>query len=401
MGADPLPSLVVLDPVGGISGDMFIAAMLDAWPALGAPVLRAIGDSGLPHGCNVSLVQRRSGGLAATGFVFEGNAAVPSGAYLDLRQRLAEAALPPPVRDHAQAILALLAEAEAAVHRMPVERVHFHELADWDTQADIIGAAAIIDLLAEARWQCRPLPLGGGLVRTAHGLLPVPAPAAAHLLAGFAFRADDGVAGERVTPTGAAILRYLAPRCIADGLPGRLVATGTGAGSRQLPGIPNVLRVLGFAAAEPASDSVLVIEFDIDDQSPEDLATGLDRLRAMPGVRDVATFAGIGKKGRWLQAVRLIADPAHRDAVVSAIFEETATLGLRLRHEARAVLARRTVVVEDESGPVRVKLADRPGRRTGKAEADDVASRPGGAVGRARARRSAVGRALRATERAP
>jgi pyridinium-3,5-bisthiocarboxylic acid mononucleotide nickel chelatase len=401
MRADPLPSLVVLDPVGGVSGDMFIAAVLDAWPLLAEPVLRAIGDSGLPPGCEVSLVERRNGGLAGAGFVFEGNAAAPSGAYPDLRKRLAEAPLSPSIRDHALAILALLAEAEAAVHRVPIESVHFHELADWDTQADIVGAAAIIDLLREARWQCRPLPLGSGTVRTAHGLLPVPAPAAAHLLTGFTFRADDGVSGERVTPTGAAILRYLAPRCADDGLPGTLVASGMGAGSRQLPGIPNVLRLLGFAAAGPAGDTVLVIELDIDDQSPEDLATGLERLRDVPGVRDIATFAGIGKKGRWLQAVRVMADPALRDAVVGAIFEETTTLGLRLRHEQRAVLARRTVVVEDESGPVRVKLADRRGRRTGKAEADDVAARSGGASGRARARRSAVSRALRAAERAP
>lgn len=401
MRADPLPSLVVLDPVGGVSGDMFIAAALDAWPRFAEPVLRAIGDGGLPPGCKVSLVQRRSGGLAGAGFVFEGNAAAPSGAYPDLRHRLAEAPLSRSVRDHALAILALLAEAEAAVHRVPIESVHFHELADWDTQADIVGAATIIDLLAETRWQCRPLPLGSGTVRAAHGLLPVPAPAAAHLLAGFTFRADDGVPGERVTPTGAAILRYLAPRCADDGLPGTLVASGMGAGSRQLLGIPNVLRLLAFAAAGPAGDAVLVIEFDIDDQSPEDLATGLERLRGMPGVRDIVTFAGIGKKGRWLQAVRVMADPALRDAVVGAIFEETTTLGLRLRHEQRAVLARRTVVVEDRSGPVRVKLADRPGRRTGKAEADDVAALAGGASGRARARRSAVARALRAAERTP
>jgi uncharacterized protein (TIGR00299 family) protein len=401
MRADPLPSLVILDPVGGVSGDMFIAAALDAWPRFAEPVLRAIAESGLPPGCEVSLVQRRSGGLAAAGFVFEGNAAAPSGAYPVLRRRLAEAPLSPSIRDHALAILALLAEAEAAVHRVPIESVHFHELADWDTQADIVGAAAIIDLLAETRWQCRKLPLGSGTVRAAHGLLPVPAPAAAHLLAGFTFRADDGIEGERVTPTGAAILRYLKAGSAEDGLPGTLVASGMGAGSRQLPGIPNVLRLLGFAAAGPAGDTVLVIEFDIDDQSPEDLATGLDHLRGMPGVRDIATFAGIGKKGRWLQAVRVMADPALRDAVVGAIFEETTTLGLRLRHEQRAVLARRTVVVEDESGPVRVKLAERGARRTGKAEADDVATRAGGASGRARARRSAVGRALREPERTP
>lgn len=397
----PLPSLVVLDPVGGVSGDMFIAAVLDALPRLATPVLRAIRNSGLPPGSKVSLVQRRSGGLAAAGLVFEGSAVVTSGAYPDLRRRLAEAPLAASTRDHALAILTLLAEAEAAVHRVPIERVHFHELADWDTQADIVGAAAIIDLLPGARWYCRPLPLGTGTVHGAHGLLPVPAPAASHLLAGFAFRTDDGAPGERVTPTGAAILRYLNPRFAGDGPPGKLIATGMGAGSQQLPGVPNVLRILGFAAAEPAGDTILVIEFDIDDQSPEELATGLDRLRRISGVRDVATFPGIGKKGRLMQAVRVMADPAHRDAVVGAIFEETTTLGLRLRREERAVLARRTVVVEDENGPVRVKLADRRGRRTGKAEADDVAARAGDADARARVRRSAVARALRAVGHAP
>jgi uncharacterized protein (TIGR00299 family) protein len=400
MGIDPLPSLVVLDPVGGVSGDMFIAAVLDAWPALAVPVLTAIRDSGLPPGSNVSLAQRRSGGIAGSGFVFAGSAAAPSGAYPDFRRRLAEARLSEPIRAHALAILKLLAEAEAAVHRVPLETVHFHELADWDTQADIVGAAAIIDLLDGAHWHCRPLPLGSGTVRAAHGLLPVPAPATAHLLVGFSFGLDDGVPGERVTPTGAAILRYLAPRGFGEGPPGKLIATGVGAGTRHLPGIPNVLRVLGFAGEEAARETVLVIEFDIDDQSPEELATGFDHLRQVPGVRDVVSFQGVGKKGRWVQAVRVMADPGHRDAVVVAVFQETATLGLRLRREERAVLARQTVVVEDENGPVRVKLADRPGRRTGKAEADDVAARGVGAEGRAHLRRSAIQRALRKAEEA-
>jgi pyridinium-3,5-bisthiocarboxylic acid mononucleotide nickel chelatase len=398
MGTRSLPSLIVLDPVGGVSGDMFIAAILDAWPALADPVLDVIRNSGLPSTSRVSLVERRSSGLAGSGFVFEGHAAAPSGAYPDIRGRLAEAALPASIRTHALAILALLAEAEAAVHRVAIERVHFHELADWDTQADIVGAAAIIDRLEMARWHCRPLPLGTGTVETAHGLLPLPAPAAAQLLAGFAFRADDGLPGERVTPTGAAILRYLAPRFDRREVPGQLVAIGIGAGSRSLAGIPNVLRVLGFVGTQPADDDVLVIEFDIDDQSPEELATGLDRLRLVPGVRDVATFQGLGKKGRWLQAVRVMADPAHRDAVVVAVFEETATLGVRLRREERMVLARHTVVVDDDHGSIRVKIAERPGRRTGKPEADDIAARAEGAESRARLRRAAIERALGAKE---
>lgn len=397
MGTRPLPSCIVLDPVGGVSGDMFAAAILDAWPALVEPVLAAVRNSGLPATCRVSLVDRRSGGLAGCGFVFEGDASAPTGAYPDIRRRLAGAALSASVRAHALAILKLLAEAEAAVHRVAVDHVHFHELADWDTQADIVAAAMIIDRLNGARWHCRPLPLGTGTVRTAHGLLPIPAPAAAQLLTGFAFSADDGLPGERVTPTGAAILRYLAPRFVGGEPPGVLIATGTGAGSRQLPGIPNVLRVLGFTGA-PSADDVLVIEFDIDDQSPEELAIGLERLREVPGVRDVATFQGLGKKGRWLQAVRVMAEPAHRDAVVNAVFDETTTLGVRLRREERMVLPRHTVVVEGESGPVRVKVAERAGRRTAKAEADDIATHGVGTRGRTRLRRTAIDRALRVTE---
>jgi pyridinium-3,5-bisthiocarboxylic acid mononucleotide nickel chelatase len=400
MEVHSLPSFLILDPVGGVSGDMFIAAMLDAWPFLAEPVFDAVRHGGLPATARVALIERHSGGLAGRGFVFEGHRSAPTGAYSDVRHRLTEAELSASIRAHALAILRLLAEAEATVHRVAIDDVHFHELADWDTQADIVAAAAIIDRLEGARWHCRPLPLGTGTVRTAHGLLPIPAPATAELLAGFTFRADDGAPGERVTPTGAAILRHLAPRFDGGEPRGRLIATGVGAGSQPLPGIPNVLRVLGFAG-EPSADDVLVIEFDIDDQSPEELATGLERLRSVPGVRDVATFHGIGKKGRWLQAVRVMADPACRDAVVAAVFDETSTLGVRLRREERAVLARRTVVVDDEGAPVRVKVAERPGRRTAKPEADDIAARAEGAEGRARLRRVAIDRALRATESEP
>jgi pyridinium-3,5-bisthiocarboxylic acid mononucleotide nickel chelatase len=394
------PSFIILDPVGGVSGDMFIAAILDAWPALAEPVFDAVLHSGLPATARVSLVERHSGGLAGRGFVFKGDSSAPTGAYLDIHHRLAEADLSASIRAHALAILRLLAEAEAAVHRVAIDDVHFHELADWDTQADIVAAAALIDRLEGARWYCRPLPLGTGTVRTAHGLLPIPAPAAAQLLVGFTFRADDSVPGERVTPTGAAILRHLTPQFDGGEPRGRLIAAGVGAGSQALPGIPNVLRVLGFVG-EPSVDDVLVIEFDIDDQSPEELAIGLERLRSVPGVRDVATFHGIGKKGRWLQAVRVMADPARRDAVVAAVFDETATLGVRLRREERAVLARRTVVVGDDGASVRVKVVERPGRRTAKPEADDIAARGQDAEGRARLRRLAVDRALRATESEP
>jgi pyridinium-3,5-bisthiocarboxylic acid mononucleotide nickel chelatase len=389
---DERPAAIVLDPIGGVSGDMFVAALLDAFPALVEPVLEAMRRAGLPPEVKVALVKRRSGGIAAAGLAFEGALQAPSGDYRAFRARLEAADLSAPIRRHALCILALLAEAEAAIHAVPVDDVHFHEISDWDTQADIVGAAAIVDALGDVSWHCRPLPLGSGAVKAAHGLLPVPAPATALLLKGFAFRADDGIAGERVTPTGAAILRYLA--AANAGVPaGKLLATGTGAGTRQLRGAPNILRVLALSAITQSAESILVVEFDVDDQSPEETAIALDNLRAVAGVRDVATFQGLGKKGRWLQAVRVMAEPAARDAVVEAIFSETTTLGLRLREESRVTLPRREVVVDSETGPTRVKLAERPTGITAKAESDDVA-RAKRASGRARVRRSAARRAL-------
>jgi uncharacterized protein (DUF111 family) len=157
--------------------------------------------------------------------------------------------------------------------------------------------------------------------------------------------------------------------------------------------------VLGLSPVAHPGEPILVIEFEVDDQSPEETAIALDHLRAVPRVRDVATFQGLGKKGRWLQSVRILADPSAQEAVVAAIFSETTTLGLRLRHEQRLILSRREMVVDEEAGPVRVKVADRPGRRTAKAEADDVAVRARGARGREAVRRSAVRRALEHEEK--
>jgi len=158
--------------------------------------------------------------------------------------------------------------------------------------------------------------------------------------------------------------------------------------------------LLGFARGV-AADTVLVIEFDVDDQSPEELALGLDRLRGLVGVRDVVSFAGVGKKGRFVQSVRVLADPKEREAVVAAVFEQTSTLGLRLREEERAILPRRTVVVDERGRAVRVKLAERPRRRSAKAEADDVAAQARNAAERSTLRRSATRKAMRLKERVP
>jgi uncharacterized protein (TIGR00299 family) protein len=451
----PPASLAIhLDLVGGISGDMFVAAMIDALPALAAPVLaelaamRAGGEpepgfretsngglrarcfgiapaadpaaGGLPSSCGTSPdapAARARQPLPAHGHAQthghdhgDGNDhrhAHDHGragtAYTLLRDRLAAAPLTAPVRRHALALLALLAEAEAHVHGIPVADVHFHELADWDSLMDVVAAGCIAAQLDGARWSASALPLGGGTVRTAHGLLPVPAPATSLLLTGYPWH-DDGIAGERVTPTGAAILRHLVPaaQCDARRDAGRLLGVGCGAGTRSLPGLPNIVRasVLERVAAADAEASVIaVLEFDVDDMTGEEIAVAADRLRAEPGVVDVSVGTRHGKKGRPLADFRLLAQPQATDAIARACFTETATLGLRVREERRRVLQRAEVAAEVDGTPLRVKIAQRPGgERTAKAAQDDVAATRG--LGeRRRTRAAAVHRALKGIDK--
>jgi uncharacterized protein (DUF111 family) len=231
--------------------------------------------------------------------------------------------------------------------------------------------------------------------------MPVPAPATAILLENF-LTIDDGVPGERVTPTGAAILRHLCSDRPAALTPRVLGRSGVGFGARSLPGMSNCLRVLAFDEAPAVAcghRELAVIEFEVDDQTAEDLATGLDRLRRHEGVHDVVQAPVFGKKGRMMTYVRLLAAADARDAVISACFRETTTIGLRHRLVSGAALPRRMSVVNVAGHPVRVKSVDRPGGRTAKAEVDDVADRSTHA-GRAQLRRAAE-RAAMKMEAAP
>ena len=250
--------------------------------------------------------------------------------------------------------------------------------------------AQLVEALGPARWSCGAIPLGSGRVRCAHGLLPVPAPAVVHLLRGLATH-DDGIAGERVTPTGAAILKHLAPTQAPAREAETLAGVGTGFGSRTLPGLSNILRVLAFAPAASAAlqEAVAVLRFEIDDQTPEDLALGLDRLRAHPGILDVVQWPVYGKKGRMLAAVQVLAESASREAALDAVFAETTTLGVRWSHVSRSALARETATQGDALGTVRVKRAQRPGGAlTAKAELADLAESAGHAAREERRRRA-------------
>jgi hypothetical protein len=412
----PASLAIHLDLVGGIAGDMFVAAMVDALPALRAPVLAALAVM-RPAGTPPPAFRATSnGGLRALSFGLEsshaahGHDAHGSG-YATIRDELVRAPLAAAVRRHALALFDLLADAEARVHGIARDAVHFHELADWDSRMDVVAAGAIAAALEGAHWSASAPPRGGGTIRTAHGVLPVPGPATAQLLDGYPWR-DDGVAGERVTPTGAAILRHLVPAdaCDAANASGRLRAQGFGAGTRTLPGVPNVLRVLVFDRGGAAGDEhgkgltderVALLEFDVDDMTGEELALAADRLRAVAGAIDVSVGTRAGKKGRIVADFRVLARVGAADAVGDACFAETSTLGLRLREERRRVLSRREVDVDAGGTSLRVKVATRPdGTTTAKAAHDDVAVTPGLAM-RRRARAGAEERAIADVEAAP
>jgi uncharacterized protein (TIGR00299 family) protein len=390
-----------LDPLGGLAGDMFLAALLDAWPEHAERTFAAMRAAGLPADWRAELLPHDDGVLAGRRVLIEGPAGGHHhgpGSFRAIRTALAEAALPAPVRARAIAMFTLLAEAEAKVHGIAPEDVHFHELADWDSIADVVGSAWLLEALAPASVSCAPLPVGSGRIAAAHGSLPVPAPAAALLLEGLPM-IDDGVPGERVTPTGAAILCHLKAGTGLPGGPWRIAGTGIGFGSRRLRGLSNVLRVLAWepAAAEGrADDRVAVLAFEIDDQSPEELALGLDALRATEGVLDVVQLPAFGKKNRLAVQVQILVRPERLDAVIERCFDETTTIGLRWRLEARAVLARETVSVATSEGALDVKLVTRPGgERTAKAEIEPLRQAVDGHVARAGRRRDAEADALR------
>lgn len=343
------------DAFSGISGDMTVGALLDA----GAPseaVLAAL--ESLQTGASFEVEKVRRAGLAASKFRVHLSAEPQKHRHLPHILKIIErASISPRAQQNASVVFQRLGEAEAQVHGVPIEKVHFHEVGAADSIADIVGACVALDLLDVDEVVSSAINVGSGTVNTEHGVLPVPAPATANLLAGKPIYAR-GPAMELTTPTGAAIAAALASHFGA--MPAmRISSIGHGAGDRDFKESPNVLRVLiGERTGSPESTVVSVIEANIDDSSPQVLGHALERLMEA-GALDASLSPLQMKKNRPGSLLRVIARPQDQEALAQLIFAETSTLGLRISSAERRIEERRFVEVDTPYGKIRVKVSGR------------------------------------------
>ena len=348
---------------------MIVASLLDA----GAPkdaLVERLESLGL-GGYRISIDKTVKQGFSATRFNVELDESLkqPHRHLQDIVEILSAASLPDPVRIRACAVFQRLAEAEAAVHGTTTDKIHFHEVGAVDAILDIVGAVSCLELLGIEQVICSPVVTGTGMVRCAHGLLPVPAPATAELIKGVPLR-ECRETGELLTPTGAAILTTVAEEF--GPLPAmRIESIGCGAGMRDGAEVPNVLRVfVGERQSEGETDTVTVLETTIDDCSPEMIGHCVERLWG-EGVLEAYTMPIHMKKSRTGLLLTVLCDRSKIDAAERIIFAETTTFGIRRHSVERTKLRRRIEEVQTPFGPVRMKVGERPGIITASPEYED------------------------------
>jgi uncharacterized protein (TIGR00299 family) protein len=362
-----------IDASAGVAGDMLLGALVDAGADLGA-VQQAV-DAVIAE--SVRIVARpvtRAGQQATKIDVEVLTTDLPHRPWSTIRDLLAAAALAEPVRHRAVAAFTALAEAEAEVHGVGIDEVHFHEVGALDSIADIVGVCAALHGLGIDSLSASAVSVGSGRVRTAHGELGVPVPAVVKLSAGW--RIQSGGAGELTTPTGMALLNALGERC--EELPDlTLLASGAGAGTRDTPGRPNVTRVLiGTRPAAPWNDQgepAVIIEANVDDLDPR-LWPGVLSALLAAGAADAWLTPMIMKKGRPAYTLGVLGRPEQSGALREVIFRQTSSIGVRVRSAVKFPLPRGWVEVSVPGGSVAIKIALREGLISQlEVEFDDVA----------------------------
>jgi len=346
--------ILYFDCFAGISGDMTVGALID----LGVPLPFLKEElARLPislSGYDLSAEETCRHGIRATKFSVRVTADQPHRHYSDISGIIEQSSLAAEVKAKTGRIFRRLAEVEAKVHGIELSRVHFHEVGALDSIIDIVGTALCLNFLGIEEVYASSLPLGSGYVETAHGRLPVPAPATAELLKGIPVHGELGT-GERVTPTGAAILAAL---CSGFGAPPPFTVTevGSGAGDRDFPDTPNILRViLGEKRSQLPGDEIRVLETHIDDMNPEILGFLMDRLMEA-GALDVAFSPLQMKKNRPGVCITILSPPALLEKLARMLLTETSAIGVRHYPATRLKLHRSLEERDTSLGRVRVKV---------------------------------------------
>lgn len=354
-----------LDGSSGISGDMFLAVILDA----GLEPGRLLEEfKKLPLGpYEFKHTRAMRGGLVGTRVEIHVPGHQHARGLPEIDALLEKAALPERAKAQARRAFTRLAEVEGKLHNKPPEKIHFHEVGAVDAILDIVGTCVGLELLEISELVCSPLNVGGGRVEAAHGTLPVPAPATAELLKDIPIY-SSGVEAELVTPTGAALVSTLAASF--GPLPAMKVERiGYGAGEKEIHGHPNLARLfvgeridaLHAQPSLPGEEVVSVIEANVDDMSPQLYAYFAERALAV-GALDVACSAIQMKKNRPGLLISILSTREHTDALAQLLFEQTTTIGVRIYEARRKVLERESVCVETAFGAVTVKVARQNGR---------------------------------------
>jgi uncharacterized protein (TIGR00299 family) protein len=344
------------DLIGGISGDMFVAALLDL--GLSLEVLRRELRKIPTLKFELNVANRTVHSITATQFQVTppGNEAPRS--WNQIRQLIETSELASEVKETGIKIFHRLAEAEGKIHGAATEEVHFHEVGATDSIVDIIAAAIGFHELKIGAVHFSKVPLGRGLTQSGHGPLPVPGPATLELLKGIPVHLTQ-LEGETVTPTGAAIMSGLGTS-FGEQPSMTVEKIGYGAGQKEWPDRPNLFRlILGASAESWRQEEMLVIETNIDDMNPQFFDHVMERLFAA-GARDVFFSSIQMKKNRPAVLVRVIAEPQDRDRLAKILFEETTTIGLRYHSVSRIILNRTEATIETRFGDVRAKIWQEP-----------------------------------------
>ena len=371
--------LCYLDCVGGLAGDMLLAALLDAGASV--ELLRSVPEALGLDGVEIAVDRVERQGIGA----LHVNVHTPPRdqehrRYADIRKVVEEAELPARARTRALDAFARLSEAEARIHGVAVEDVHFHELGTVDTLVDVCGAFVLLDDLRVDRVACSPLPFARGLTRATHGVLPLPAPATLALLEDAPLVGVETEA-ELVTPTGAVIAATVVE---SWGLlpPLVLERIGYGAGTADFPDRPNLVRVVLGAGRSAATGEVVLLETNLDDLVPELVPDAVERCLAA-GALDVWSVPAQMKKGRPGIVLSALARPGAEHEIARAMLEETSALGVRVARLSRYELEREERVVEIDGRPIRIKVGLLDGRVVNLAPEHDDCSALARATGRA------------------